>query len=150
MKRIAVFFLALTLVLGLAACGKSAPADLSALYTQMEEYLPEMIVLDDSFRMSLLGIDANDCSQVITAVCGEGLRADEVWLIEAKDSAALARIKTLAESRMQGKADETESYVPEQYLIVKQGQILTKGLYLALLVSPEIGAMQSIFEDTIK
>lgn len=152
MRRISAVLLALALILALCACSqsKSAPADLAGLYADMEASLPEMMVLDDTFRMNLLGIDPEDCSQVITAICGEGLLADEVWLIEAKDPAALERISRLAANRMQAKADETESYVPDQYQIVKQGQVITKGLYLALLVSPEVSALQSAFEAAVK
>lgn len=152
MKRIFSLILAMALILALAACGskEAAPADLNAVYSSLEDKLPEMLVLDDTFRMNLLGIDSADCKQIITAICGDGLQADEVWLIEAKDAAALDRIKALAENRMKAKADETESYVPDQYLIVQHGVVLTKGMYLALLVSPEVSAMQAAFEEAVK
>ena len=152
MKRITALLMMLVTLLALSACaqGKPVHTDMEKIYGDMESHLPEMMVLDDTFRMNLLGIDAGDCNQVITAICGEGLLADEVWLIEAKDSTALAHIQKLAENRLQAKADETESYVPDQYLIVKQGQIITEGLYLALLVSPEVGSLQSVFEAAVK
>lgn len=151
MKRLFALALAALLILGLAACGQKAPqADLNKVYEGYQSFLPEMMVLDDTYRMNLLGIDSADCTQAITAICGEGMRADEVWLIQAKDSAAMERIAKLANNRIQAKLDETESYVPDQFVIVQQGKIVQQGLYLALLVSPEVQSMVSAFEAAVK
>ena len=39
--------------------------------------------------------------------------------------------------------DETISYNPEQYLVCEQGVIVTEGLYLAFLVSPDVNTFQA-------
>ncbi len=152
MRRVILCALALTLALSLAACGAPAKesADLSAVYTACQEYLPDMMVLDDTTMLNFLGINAADCSQVITAICAVGLQADEVWLIQAKDQDALNRLTALAQTRQTAKEDETESYLPDQYAIVKEGKILTEGLYLAYLVSPHVEQMQAAFEKAVK
>ncbi len=154
MKRVFAMILALAMLASLTACGGGDPAaktlDCNALYESFGETLPEMIVMDDATRVNFFGIDAADCTQVVTAICADGLRADEVWLIEAKDAAALEKLKGLAESRMAAKADETISYVPDQYAIVEKGVVLTSGSYLALLVSPEVDALQAAFEAAVK
>ena len=149
MKKLIAFVLAAAMMLSMAACGGKADTksvDLNALYESYAQYMPEMFSLDEDTMMNFLGIDAADCANYTVYICGDGLRADEVWLIEAKDEAALGRLKEMAEARMQAKVNETISYVPDQYVIVEQGVILTNGLYLALLVSPDVEALQAGFE----
>lgn len=153
MKKFTAAILLLSLILSLAACGGKAEApkvDLQSVYDGYTGLMPDMMVLDETNMLNMLGIQAADCEQAIVAICSYGLQADEVWLIRAKDADALKRIQTLAETRLHAKADETESYLPEQYLIVKEGQIITKDLYLALLVSPEVSTMKAQFEDAVK
>ena len=155
MKKIVAIILAAALLLSLAACGgEKAPAkepvDLTALYESFGSSLPEMWILDEDMMLNMFGIQAADCNQVITAIVSTGLAADEVWLIEAKDADALARLKTMAESRMQAKADETVDYLPDQYVFVEKGVILTEGLYLALIVSPDVDNLKAAFEAAVK
>ena len=153
MKKITAIVLCAALLLSLAACGgepAKAPVDLNALYESFSASLPEMWVLDDDTRLNFLGIKADDCAQVITAIPAGSLAADEIWLIEAKDADALARLKTLAETRMTAKADETLNYLPDQYVFVEKGVILTEGLYLALIVSPDVDNLKAAFEAAVK
>ena len=51
---------------------------------------------------------------------------------------------------MAAKLDETESYLPDQYVIVKKGVILTDENYLAFLISPDVEALQTVFQDAMK
>ena len=96
--------------------------------------------------LNFVGVEAADCNQVIIAISGEGMRTDEVWLIEAKDEAALEKIKGLAGVRQVAKEEETVTYAPDQYAVVTESQLLTNGLYLAYLVSPDVDAMKAAFE----
>lgn len=149
MKKICSLILALALVLSLAACGGKTEAvsiDVNALFDSYSQYLPDMFYPDESTMISFLGIDIADCVQYKIAICAEGMRSDEVWLIEAKDEAALENLRQLAESRIQSKMDETISYAPDQYAIVEKAEVLTNGLYLALLVSPDVDALKAGFE----
>ena len=157
MKKIFAILLCAVMLLSMAACGSepaSAPekknVDLNALYESFSTSLPEMWVLDEEMMLNMYGIKAEDCTQVITAIVKTGLNADEIWLIEAKDEAALEQLKTLANSRMQAKADETIDYLPDQYVFVEKGVILTEGLYLALIVSPDVDNLKAAFEAAVK
>lgn len=154
MKKTISLLLVLAMVLGLAACGgkkeEAKTLDVAALYDSYTQYLPEMFFPDEDTLLNFLGIQASDCAQYKVAICAEGLRADEVWLIEAKDQAALENLQQLAQTRIQAKLDETVTYVPEQYVIVEKAQILTNGLYLALLISPDVDAMKAGFEAAVQ
>lgn len=149
MKKWIALVLCLTMVLCLAACGQkeeAKSADVNALYESYGAYLPEMFYPDEDTLLNFLGIQATDCTQYKVAICAEGLRADEVWLIEAKDQAALETLQQLANTRIQAKLDETVTYVPDQYVIVEKAEILTNGLYLALLISPDVDTLKAGFE----
>ena len=148
MKKLIILVLTFAMVLGITACGgaEAKSVDLQQIYSTYESTLPAMMVLDEGTMMNFLGISAEDCTQVVAAICADGLRADEVWLIEAKDTAALEKLTNLANTRLAAKMDETISYNPEQYLVCEQGVVLTEGLYLAFLVSPDVDTFKASFE----
>lgn len=149
MKRLLA--LALTLCLILCGCGgkEEKTVDLSALYDSLGQYLPEMYPMDEDTMLNFLGIESADCVQCHVAICAEGMDADEVWLIQAKDAAALETLKELADTRVQAKLDETETYLPDQYVIVEKAQVVVKDLYLALLISPQVDAMKADVEAAL-
>ena len=157
MRKIALLLALLTLLLT-GCSGEAAPAETSApvqsvtlnlseIYGTMTalENAPEMIPLDGDMQLNFCGIDPADCAQSAVAICANSLRTDEIWLIEAVDEAALARIQEKAESRLTAKGEESITYSPEQYAIVQEARILTAGNYFALLVSPDVDALAEIF-----
>lgn len=149
MKKVLCGVLAVCLMFSLAACSQKEQVksvDVNALYESCQQYLPDMFFPDDATLLNFLGIHAEDCVQYKVAICAEGLRADEVWLIEAKDDAALKSLDDLAQARIQSKLDETESYAPDQYLIVQKAEVLTNGRYLALFISPDVENLKAGFE----
>lgn len=150
MKKMISLMLALVLVLSMTACGDqqqaAAKVDVKTLYEGWSQYMPEMFFPDEDTMLNFLGIHSEDCAQYQVALCAEGLQVDEVWLIEAVDEAALERLRNLAQVRIQAKLDETETYVPEQFLIVEKAEVLTNGLYLALLISPNAADLKAEFE----
>ena len=146
-------FLSLILILALilSACGKSPEkeVDLQSVFNSLREEMPEMLVLDETIQLNLLGIDSADCQQVITAICADSVRADEIWLIQAKDTAALEKLTALAKTRVESQAEVCESYSPDQYAIVKEAELVTSGLYLALLIGPDAASMKKAFTSAI-
>ena len=149
MKRLIALLLVI-LTLCLAGCGGKEQAvemDVQAVYESMEGTLPEMLVMDEAMMLNFCGIKPEQCKQVVVAVCSDGLRADEVWLIEAADEAALKELEGLAEGRLTRKGEESITYSPEQYEVVKKAEVITAGNYLAVLVSPDVDALADIFNE---
>ena len=144
---IAAFALSLA---GCAGKAEEGTADMASVYTQVQDKLPEMYQMDESTMLNYLGIDTEDCAQAVVAVASDGLRADEIWLIEAKDDQALENIRELAQNRLAAKEAETVQYAPDQYAVVKDARLLTQGRYLALLVSPEAEAIAASVENAWK
>lgn len=139
--------LILILALALSGCGQKGEeaaktVDLQPVYDSLLEKMPEMLLLDESLRLNLLGISGDDCQQVITAICADSMRVDEIWLLQAKDEAALERLAALAQTRVDAQAEVCESYSPEQYAVVKKAELVKQGLYLALLIGPEASEMK--------
>lgn len=149
MKKMVSLILAFALVL--AACGKSPEkeVDLQSVFNSLTEKMPEMLVLDETIQLNLLGIDSTDCQQVITAICADSVQADEIWLIQAKNTAALEKLTALAKTRVEAQAEVCESYSPDQYAIVKRAELVTSGLYLALLIGPDAASMKKTFTSAI-
>ncbi len=150
MKKFLSIVLALTLALTMAACGgeteTAVSVDVNALYESYADYMPDMFQPDPDTLMNMLGINVEDCKQYVVSICAEGMRTDEVWLIEAKDQAALETLQKLAQTRIEAKLDETVSYAPDQYVFVEKAQVLTNGMYLALLISPDVEELKAGFE----
>ena len=144
MKKLIVLILAAVMLLSITACGgaEAKSVDLQQIYSSYESTLPAMMVLDEGTMMNFLGISAEDCTQVVAAICADGLRADEVWLIEAVSAEAAARLEGLAKNRIQQKDDESVNYSPEQNAIVKKSLVKVAGNYVFFICSPEVEAMQ--------
>ena len=153
MKRIVSLLLVIVMLLALSACGgkNAKQVNMDELYQQLLETMPDMILIEDAdMRLNLMGIRSEDCAQVVTAVCADGLRTDEVWLIEAKDAAALERIAAMAENRLFAKGEESITYSPEQYAVVQKAVTVTEGLYFAMLVSPDVDALKAVVDAAVK
>lgn len=117
--------------------------DLEALYNDCLTYMPEMIALDEDMMLNFCGIEAEDCAQAYVAICADGLRADEIWLIEATDAQALERLLDMVDARIQAKDEESVTYSPAQNAVVKDARIITAGNYLAVLVSPDADTLEA-------
>ena len=151
MKKYIALLLALVM-LCVTGCGGKDEAndvtmDVQSVYDSMVSVLPEMLPMDETMMLNFCGIEADMCVQAAVAVCFDGLRADEVWLIEAKDADALKTLQDLASSRLERKGEESITYSPEQYEVVQKAQVITAGNYLAVLVSPDVEQLADIFNQ---
>ena len=152
MKKYIALLLALVM-LCMTGCGGKDEAsnvtmDVQSVYDSMVSVLPEMLPMDETMMLNFCGIEADMCAQAAVAVCFDGLRADEVWLIEAKDADALKTLQDLASSRLERKGEESITYSPEQYEVVQKAQVITAGNYLAVLVSPDVEQLADIFNQS--
>ena len=162
LKKFIASIVALTLMFTLCSCGAKedtnyntttteAPSNvevnLKTVYDNCAAEMPEMIALDAEMMLSFCGINESDCKEVYISICADSLRADEIWIIEAKDADALDRISQLATARISAKADESITYSPEQYAIVQKAEVITSGNYFALVVSPDVSTIKTIIDN---
>lgn len=152
-KSLICVVLALVMVLGMAGCGgEKAPeapknVDMQKVYEGYTESLPEMSLMDETMMLNFCGIKKSDCKQCVVSVSSDGLRADEIWLIEANDEAAAENLEKLANTRLERKGEESITYSPEQYEIVKKAQVIRNGNYLAMIVSPDVEKLADAFRS---
>ena len=158
MKRILALCLAVLLLLSLCACApqeEKAPEqtakemNMETVYETLQNAatLPEMLQLDEGLMLDYCGIRAEDVKQAVVVICADSLRTDELWLIEAKDADAAEAIAELAKSRLKKKGEESITYSPEQYAVVEKAELLQTGNYIALLVSPDVVALETAFRQ---
>ena len=149
MKKPIIVLLLVFIMLQMASCGeKEAPeVNMPDLYEKILSYdgTPEMVVVPPDKAELLFGISAESCAQEITAICQDSLRADEFWLIEAKDAAAAEQIEALAKARAEQKASELKDYLPDQYQVVQKARIIRKGKNIAMIVSPISDELAKLF-----
>jgi hypothetical protein len=154
MKKIVALLLAV-LLLAMTGCGgkdtgADVQMDVQAVYDSMVPVLPEMLPMDEMMMLNFCGIEAEMCKQAVVSVCFDGLRADEIWLIEAKDADTLEQLEALAQSRLERKGEESITYSPEQYKVVQAAEVITAGNYLAVIVSPDVQDLVEIFNQAAK
>ena len=156
MKRFAAAALSLLLVPGLAACsggGEKADfeMDVQQVYGELTALpdMPAMIELPEDKALDFLGLDMSQCVQAVAAICAVNIQADEIWLVEAKDSSAAAEIEELARSRVQQRMEEFKGYSPEQYQVLESAAILREGNYVVLLVSQDTEALKAAFDKAV-
>lgn len=148
MKRICCLLLALLLLTGCGGTKTEAKTlDLEGLYTQMKDSLPEMFELDDAGRLDFLGLKSEDYTEAVTAVCADSMRADEIWLIHAKDGEALKRIEAKAQSRLSVRIEEAKAYSPEQTKILEDAVTMTQGSYFILIVSADAQKLAELIKN---
>ena len=153
MKKILVLLLAAVL---LAGCGGGKPPatpvniDVEQLYTQLETVgMPAMVQLGADMMLNLYGIDQADVKQAKVVVSSDGLRADEIWLIEAVSSEAAAKIKSLVDNRIAQKDAESITYSPEQNAIVKKAYAAVEGKYVFFITSPDVEEMKTVVNKAL-
>ena len=142
MKKLIALIMLTLLLCGCGAQEAAEPAvqaDVNELYASLEAVgLPNMLDMAPDMQLNIYGIRAEDVKQSKVVVCTDGLRADEVWLIEAVSAEAAAKIKTLAENRVKQKDAESITYSPEQNVIVKKSHISVEGNFVIFICSPDV------------
>lgn len=152
MRKCVISIAMIIALLCMTACGgnTSATVDMQQVYDDFDSYLPEMVVLDDSGMMNLYGIDSEKCTQAIVTNCNDGLRSDEIWLIEAVDETSAQEIAELAQNRIEREKEETKNYAPDQYAVVEKAQILEDGNNVVLIISPDVDTLVEIYNSAAK
>lgn len=154
MKRVFALLLATLLLCGCGAQSGDNTGDkgdtelpqlnMETLYTSLGLSEESMVVVAENMLLDLYGIETSDVKQVKVTISSDGLRADEVWLIEAVDETAAAKIEDLAKNRVQQKDDESITYSPEQNAIVKKSYLAVEGNYVFFVCHPQVDDLKDV------
>ncbi len=150
MKKYIVSLCLILVLLCITACGtdESVSVDMQQVYDSFSSYLPEMVILDEDSMLNQYGVDMNVCNQAIVATCADGLRSDEIWLIEAVDAESAEAIAELAQARVDREGEETKSYAPDQYAVVEKAQIITDSNNVVLIISPDVDTLVELYNSS--
>lgn len=125
--------------------------NLSEVYTTIiaGANMPDMYGVNAEQMLDLYGIRQEHCNQAVVYLCVNSLRTDEIWLLEAKDAAAMETLKGLVISRLDQKDAESVTYSPEQNAVVKAAIVMEIGNYLAMIVSPDAQVIADAFRTAL-
>lgn len=153
--RLLVFLL---LPLLLTACGTPTPAkkalevDVKALLQQMADKTKweDMMTMNNKHLKNLYGIEDADITSFAGVMKTDGITADEVLILEAKDTTTADALVKKLQARLKAKSNEAKDYLPAQYKVIEEAEILQKERYAVLLVSPGVEALQKLWEEATK
>ncbi len=137
-----------------AACagGGAANVNPSEAYADMSKNvsMPEMMEIPSSIVLDYYGIRIEDYSEAVFYMSADSLLADEVVIVNAVDADAAKRIKDKLEVRLNQKLMSAQDYSPEQYEIIRKCKVRIDGMTVAMLVSPDIEGITSVYERHLK
>ncbi len=158
LKKTVRLFALLLLPLLLTACGPTAPAkqalevDVEALLELMSEETEweDMMSMNIKHLKNLYGIEETDLTSFAGAMKTDGITADEVLILEAKDTETAEALVKKLQARLKAKSNEAKDYLPAQYKVIEEAEILQKERYAALLVSPDVEALLELWVESVK
>ena len=154
MKRNRLFALILASVMVLSlltACGgkkEEKQVDLPELWASMEENLelPAMMEMDDDALDFLYGINADDLESYVARVPMMNVHATEFFLAKVKDG-KLDTVKKALEDRQANLEQQWSMYLPDQYALVKNAQLVVNGNYLFFCIAEDADSVVKLFND---
>lgn len=153
MKKFLAFIMAISIAVMFVGCGKSQKStDLTKVMKEMEEKvsLDNMMDLTKEDLFDYYGIVEDDIVQFAAKINDSGVKADEIVMVEAKDTNAAQRIKEKLDGRYQSKINENTNYNQEALEVIQKCKVDIKGNYVSMLVSPEVETLEKIYNNSFK
>lgn len=100
--------------------------------------LPEtgnLMLMPEEYYKDVYMVDPANYDSVSVYGAMINVKANEIIVIKAKDAASVANAKADLTARLAALDEIWKRYLPDQYELVKAGKIVTKGLYVALVVA---------------
>ncbi len=83
-------------------------------------------------------------------MCSNGLKADEIWLVEMDDEASAQAMLSRARERIELRASTFDKYLPEESALARKGIALAEGRRVGLFISEDAEEMRDIFLDVVR
>ena len=142
MKKLIAFLLVFASLFVLCACGgeetetQEVALDLNTLSTQMTEKIGvPMPQLPENMVLNMYGLSSEDCAEMLIFSDYDATKCNELWLVKAKDAAALENVKTFAQNRVDSLLQQSNNYNAEVYAASENAKVEVRGLYLMLCVT---------------
>ncbi|UNK21143.1 DUF4358 domain-containing protein [Paenibacillus sp. N3/727] len=153
-RRFYPVMLALVVVFGvLTGCsGKDdkTPEQISAIQIgkSIEQVvsLKEMKKEDLNKLQKLYKIDANSVDDFILYTSTSNVKADELAVIKLKDESQVESVKEKIKQRIEAQKMKFKDYRPDEYFLVENHVLKTKGPFVFFAVSKEADSMERAFD----
>lgn len=156
-KRIlALGFAALLLLGAVSGCAKS-PADLKADVT-LEKLASEIMASDENYGMLYPLEDeyytagyggSTDGMEEHVFYEGMTISSTRIYIAKAKTADDAKQIEKDFSAARQAVEDTFSTYLPAPYEMAKQGRVVIKGLYVMMIIGPNVDKAVEIFEGHI-
>ena len=158
MKKCFLLLLPFVLLCCMTACGQAktnpdtntSPSEI-VLHDVMQEILdntqlPEMMELTDENLADYYGLDAAWYTDAAACINANGYEKEEIVLVHAKTEADVPQIEQCLNTALSNAAEEMRNYLPQQYAMIQNSRVQTKGLYVWLFISEDNDGMQQILD----
>lgn len=144
--------LAAVMLLGVSACGGkqvTADMDVKAVMADMLAKYPiqDGMELSESDMLNFYGIQAEDMEAFAADLASDGITANEIVLVKAKDEDSAKNVETKLQSRLDARRNELNGYLPDQYAIVEKSEVKRDGVYVRLIISPQQDELVDLYNS---
>lgn len=111
--------------------------------------MPMMTTVNDTLLSSIYGINASDLVEYVCKMPAMNTTATEFFIGEVKDG-KMDTVKAALEARQDALDEEWSKYLPEQYELVQNYQLVTSGNYVIFVISDQVDEAVSAFNTYAK
>ena len=111
--------------------------------------MPMMTTVNDTLLSSIYGINASDLVEYVCKMPAMNTTATEFFIGEVKDG-KMDTVKAALEARQDALDEEWSKYLPEQYELVQNYQLVTSGNYVIFVISDQADEAVSAFNTYAK
>lgn len=150
-----LFVLSLTLVI-LTSCTKNDVMNKAPSVKDIDNKLKEEIDLStmaigDSEKLEkLYDINLEDLEEFLLYVPKSNIEANEIGIFKVKDSANIDDIEEKVEKRVEEQSNSFKDYLPEEYYLIENSLLKTKGNYILFAISEDVDQIEEIFDKSFK
>ena len=95
------------------------------------------------------GLNSADYKGAMLYSSDASISVEEVLLIEAKNEAQTAEIREAVERRVEQWRNDFDGYAPEQVQLLENAQVLVRGRFVFMAVSPDAEQYRTAFVNSL-
>lgn len=148
-SRVLLFIGMLILCLILIGCGKSSATSTNVISlddlwnkASIAVDLSEMKELDSDKFQKFFDIETVGLKGFKACVAQSNVKADEIAVIEAKDTKIAMKVKKQLDEHLRVRGEEFKDYLPEEYDLFINANVFVKDRFVAIVVSQKANSVR--------
>lgn len=131
---------------------KEVSVSMQEIYDEIEQTIkmPTMIALNDNYIANYYGIDISLLEEYVFMNAEDVIYADTIILMKVKEESSAKEMKEALETMIEQKKMELENYLPKQFQLVEESEVIVSGSYISLVISEEREEIDKIIEKYIE